>query len=305
MKKTLLLLLIALTCFGAYAQKSTLRLNLQKDSTYYINCNIKVGIDQYIKGTHHTAQATIKGTTAHKILSINDSLYNMEVTYKSMSITFDTGDHEEFSSENDTSNVFSRLFRLVLNKPFSMVMSKMGEIIEVKGFDKIFTDQIESLKLSEQQKKQMVSQMEQSFGDSDLKNNLQAAFIMYPEQPIGVKDSWKSKTHYATAIGSIEINNVYILNNISGDNYEIAAKADILPDKVTNFTHSGTIYMRNLNMQGVFSYTIKIDKTTCWLSEVKTIKHITGKAELKHNLTDTQSLIYPFTIDGTTEVKGW
>ncbi|MGN6181964.1 MAG: DUF6263 family protein [Mucilaginibacter sp.] len=305
MKKTLSLLLV-FTGLSAYAQKSLLRLNLQKDSTYYINCNIKVGIDQYIKGTHHVAQATVKGTTAHKILGINDSLYNMEVTYKSMSITFDTGDHEiEFSSEKDTSNVFSRLFRLVLNRPFSMVMNKMGKIIEVKGFDKIFTDQIADLKLSEQQKKQMISQMEQSFGDSNLKNNLQAAFIMYPEQPIGVKDSWTSKTHYETAIGSIEINNVYRLSNISGNNYEIAARADILPDKVTNFMHSGTIYMRNLNMQGFFNYSIKIDKTTCWLSEVKTIKHITGKAELKHNLTDTQSLVYPFTIDGTTDVKGW
>jgi len=305
MKKTLLLALL-LTSVGTYAQKTQLRLNLQKDSTYYITCDIKMGIDQFIKGAHHTAKTTIKTTTAHKIVSINDSLYNIEVTYKNMSITFSTGDHEmEFSSENDTSNIFSKFLRLILNKPFNMVMNKKGNIIEIKGLDKIFTDQLDDLSLPEQQKEQMAAQVKQSFGDDNLKNNLQAAFIIYPEQPVGVKDSWTNQTHYEIAIASTKTRNTYTLNSITTNNYEISAKAIISTDKATNFARSGTVYGRTFGIHGTYQYTIKINKATGWINEVQTVKHLEGTSELKHNLTDANSLVFPITIDGTTEVKGW
>ena len=306
MKKTSTLFIIFI-CFSAYAQKTQLRLNLQKDSIYYINCNIKLGIDQFVYGSHHTAKTTIEATIANKVAIISDSLYTIEVSYKNMSVSFDTGDHEiEFSSEKDTSNLISKYLRLILNKPFNMVISKSGKIIEIKGIDNILSDRLFELNVSEQLKQKVLTQMRQAFGAKTLKDNLQAAFIIYPKQPIGIKDTWTTQTYFATAIGSAQIKNTYTLKSVSGDSYDITAQATILSDKKTSdFMHNETIYMRNLNLQGTFDYIIKINKVTGWLSEVRTIKHITGRAELKHNLTDTQSLVVPFTIEGTTDVKGW
>ena len=61
----------------------------------------------------------------------------IEVSYKSMSIGFANNDSEiEFDSEKSTPNSLSGLMRLILNKPFSMVMSRRGEIIEIKSMER-------------------------------------------------------------------------------------------------------------------------------------------------------------------------
>src|ERR1700744_4323506 len=102
MKKTLLLLLV-LTSLGAGAQKKQLFLNLQKDSTYYLSANIEMDIDQLIQGTHQNVKSLITGSTSHKIIAVQDTVYTMEVSYTSLSMLMQLGERKvEFNAEGDT-----------------------------------------------------------------------------------------------------------------------------------------------------------------------------------------------------------
>lgn len=207
MKKILSLLLV-LTSLGTYAQKSVLRLNLKKDSTYYLTASIKMDIDEEIKGTHQTVQSTIKGTTAHTIVSIQDTLYTMSVVYKSMSMSFVINGHEiEISSEGDTSNLISKVMHGIINHSFDMVISNRGQIVAVKNFDKVFATAFAGLSVPEQRKEQAMAQMQQSFGDKNIFQNLQQSFIIYPKKAIGIKDTWTNQTSLEAAPVSAKIRN--------------------------------------------------------------------------------------------------
>lgn len=297
--------MLVLTSLGTYAQKSVLRLNLKKDSTYYLTASIKMDIDEEIKGTHQTVQSTIKGTTAHTIVSIQDTLYTMSVVYKSMSMSFVINGHEiEISSEGDTSNLISKVMHGIINHPFDMVISNRGQIVAVENFDKVFATAFAGLSVPEQRKEQAMAQMQQSFGDKNIFQNLQQSFIIYPKKAMGIKDTWTNQTSLEAAPVSAKIRNIYTLDNITDDNYEISAKSLILPDKVAAYKQSAGIFIRMLNISGADEITAKISKATGWISEAKTTKHIKANAEVKKTISSTDTLVFPMTIDAVIESKG-
>lgn len=304
MKKILSLLLV-LTSLSAYAQKSPLRLHLQKDSTYYLDASVKMNIDEEIQATHQTISTTIKGTTAHKIVGIQDTLYIMSVVYKSisMNVTFN-GRELEMTSEGDTSNMFSKIMHGMLNQPFDMVMSNRGEIIAVKNFDRVVEAAFAGIQVPEQKKEQVMAQLRQSFGEKSIKGNLQQSFIIYPKRAIGVKDMWTDQTPLEAAAISAKIKNTYTLDNITADNYEISAKSLLLPDKAATYKQTSGIYMRLLNISGTFESSAKVNKTTGWVSESNAVKHIKANAEVKRTLTATDTIVFPMTIDATIESTG-
>ncbi len=219
MKKTLLLLL-ALTSLGAYAQKKQLYLNLKKDSTYYLTFDIAMNIDQLIQGTHQIINTTMTGSTSHKVVGIRDTVYDMEVAYRSMSMVMSLGDRKiEMSSTGDTSNIMTKAVQFMLNKPFEMTITKRGQILEVKNFDKLFTGDFNASKITAEQKAQLMAQLRQSFAGNSLKSNLQETFIIYPKKALGVNDTWADRTNLEAAGMSSKIKNTYTVNNVTNSSY--------------------------------------------------------------------------------------
>ena len=264
-----------------------------------------MNIDEEIQGTHQVVGSTIKGTTAHKIVSIQDTLYIMSVVYKSMSMNVTFNGHEvEMSSEGDTSNMFSKIMHGILNQPFDMVMSNRGEIIAVKNFDKVFTAAFAGIQASQEKKEQVMAQLRQSFGEKSIKGNLQQSFIIYPKRAIGVKDMWADQTTLEAAAVSAQIKNTYTLDNITADNYEISAKSLFAPDKAATYKQTSGFYMRLLNISGTIESSAKVNKVTGWVSESHAVKHVNANAELKKTLTSTDTLVFPMIIDATVESTG-
>ncbi len=77
-----------------------------------------------------------------------------------------------------------------------------------------------------------------------------------------------------------------------------------LPDKEPEFKQSGQIYIRITNVSGTTHGTYKLDKTTGWVSESKTTKHIAGTAEIKQTLDGQIVASYPISIDGNVDSTG-
>jgi hypothetical protein len=145
MKKylTLSLLLIGIS---SYAQKVKLRLNLQKDSTYYLNTNANISIDQAINGTHQVMTTVITAKVAHKVTAITDTLYTLETTYVNMAMHMDMmGKTIDFSSSLDRQDIVSKLLGSMLNRPFTITMSTRGRVVAVKGTDSLYVHMFDNL----------------------------------------------------------------------------------------------------------------------------------------------------------------
>jgi hypothetical protein len=89
MKKTLTLLLL-LPGFACFAQKFNLTLNLKKDSTYHLKSVNILQINQKIQGQQIDVSTTITGDIANKVLSMHDTVYNMQVSYVNMNMEIKT-----------------------------------------------------------------------------------------------------------------------------------------------------------------------------------------------------------------------
>ncbi|MES2062890.1 MAG: DUF6263 family protein [Bacteroidota bacterium] len=299
MKKTFTLLLLLVT-LGSYAQKSKLELNLQKDSVYNITADVKMDIDQLIQGTHQIIKSTITGVSAHKVLSVQDTLYTFEVTYKSLAMNMALGDKTiSFNSaDTDTTNMLSRVMHNMTGRSFIMVMSKRGKIVDVKNTENLFKDIFRGFPpIDEQKKAQALVQAQKSFNDKSIKGNFQESFVIFPKAPIGVKSTWSNQASIEAAAISIKTNTIFTLDNVTKDAYEISGLATIEPDKSPEFKSSSQFFMRLINVNGNTTVKATINKKTGWIIKSEIIKHLKGDVELKKTLSEPVMLTYPMVIN--------
>lgn len=306
MKKVFTLLLLLLT-FNSYAQKQKLELNLQKDSIYNITGDVKMDIDQLIQGTHQVVKTTITGVSTHKVLSVQDTLYTMEVAYKKLAMNMTLGDRTiSFNSDDsDTTNVFSRVMRNMTGRSFIMVMSKRGKIVDVKNTENLFKDIFRGFPpIDEQKKAQALAQAQTSFNDKSIKGNFQESFVIFPITPIGINSTWTNQTSMEAAAISMKTNTIFTLNNVTKDACEITGLAKIVPDKSPEFKSSSQFFMRLINVNGNTTVKATINKKTGWIVKSEIIKHVQGDVELKKALADPVMLTYPMVIDANVKSIG-
>jgi hypothetical protein len=290
-----------------YAQKAKLEFNLQKDSTYYLTADVNMGIDQFIQGTHQIMKTTIVGVSSNKVLSVQDSVYNIAVTYKSLAMNMTMGDRViSFDSEDaDTTNMFSKVMRNMTGKSFNMKLSKRGQIVEVSNTDNLFTDIFKDFPpINEQKKAQALAQAKQSFNDKSIKGNFQESFVIYPTVPVQTGDTWTNQTPMETAAISIKTNTVFTLNSITANTYEISGHASIVPDKVPAFKKTSSYFMRLRHVTGNTTAKLSIDKKTGWIVKSEITKQVKGDVELKNTLEGPVMLTYPMVVNANLKATG-
>ncbi|GGH15140.1 DUF6263 family protein [Mucilaginibacter phyllosphaerae] len=301
---TLLILLIAAT---GYSQKIKLQLNLQKDSTYTITMNAKMDIDQLIQGAHQIVKTTITGVMSHKVISIQDTLYDMDVTYKSLVMNMELGGKTiNFNSQdNDTTNIMSKAMRNMIGNSFTIMMSKRGQIVTVKNTERLFAGIFKGFPaIDEQKKTQLMAQLQQSFGDKSIKGNLQESFVIFPKVQVDVKSNWTNQTFLEAAAISAKTKTTFTLDGVTDDAYEISGTAVIMADKVPEFKNSNKFFIRLLNIAGDNVTKVKINKKTGWIMQSNVKKHIKGDVELKQTLDGPILITYPMVIDGDLSTTG-
>lgn len=305
MKKTFTLLLLLATV-SSYAQKAKLELNLQKDSIYYLTMNAKMDIDQFIQNTHQIAKTTISGKVAHKVVSIQDTSYNMEIAYGSIAMNMDiAGKTLNFSSNGDTTNILSRAMKNIIDKPFTLIISKRGEIIAVKNSENLFQNLFNGFPpIDEQKKAQLLAQLQQSYGDKAIRSNFQEAFMIFPKAPVALKGTWTSQTSTVAAAISAKTKTTYTLDNVTDKFYEISGSAIVVPDKAADFKNTNGYFMRLTNVNGTSKTTLKVDKQTGWLIESKVVKDFKGTIEAKQTLAGPIIMSYPMVVSGVLTNNG-
>ncbi|HEK19710.1 MULTISPECIES: DUF6263 family protein [unclassified Mucilaginibacter] len=298
MKKILTLLLLASTTI-AFGQKRKLELNLQKDSTYYLTSNVKLDIDQLIDNTHQIVKSTIVGKVAHKVIAVQDTAYILEVAYKNINMTMDVpGKTISFNSNGDTTNVLSNLMRNVMNKPFTLIVSKTGRIIGIKNLDNIFMNMFDGLPAIDEAKKvRLKNEMQKSFGENAIKNNFQEAFVIYPKKDIAINDSWTNNVSLTTTGISANATAIYTLNGMDDKTYNITGNATIRPEAGGTFKSTNGYYMRLSGITGTIVTNLKVDKQSGWITESKVVKKAKGNVQLKKDINGVIILTYPMVIN--------
>jgi len=270
-----LTLIVFILCFYSFSSAQVkLEYVFRTGDTYEWTQTAKQIIKQNIMGTDQIVENNINSTLILKVVSINSTGASLacEYTNLSMSMKMPGGaPPQSLESSGDTSKLENKVMRALLNKPFTIAITKMGVIEKIEGEENLWSG-FASLGLSEQQKSTMKATLEQMLNEGSLKSSFAMLFVTYPDKKIKIGDSWKTRNDLGSTL-PLTVDNTWVLTDatkIAGDGvFTTTQKEKIvsLPNGIkAKFDLSGT-------QKTLTTY----DPKTGWASEIVVNSTINGK----------------------------
>lgn len=226
----------------SFAQ-STLEYNLKKDAVFRVKQVAEQIITQELDGATHELTNQIDGILEFKVIEQRDSIYDIALTFKDLNLIMTSSIQGELmnvrAKEVDEDDMQSQIFHSLLNKPVNMVLAKNGDILEVKGGDKLVTQMAEASGLEDEFSLNMMKKsLEKEFGSEALSNSYKQMTFIYPKQKVKIGSQWKNEYK-----GKLEAKNIWTLNGLTSANATISGKADVVmnvSEATTSMKLSGT-----------------------------------------------------------------
>lgn len=286
--KVLLFLVFSISIFS-----DKLELNLTKGSTYLQRISANSVIKQSVGEQTFDMTMGMTGLTAFEIKSIENSIYQIDVSYKELGISIDFfGSSIEFSSlKEDINDVTSKILKNMTNKKFSLKMNKSGKVLELKGIDNLYNDLFNGVEgISQEEKDEITAQMKNSFGEESFKNNLEMSTPIFSDKNVKIGDKWTSNTKVNSGF-TLNLNSTYTLKNITPDSYIIELNSIINTEDVYNNING---IFAKYDLGGIMSSILTIDKKTGWITSAKVTQDLKGSVFSKLSEEDLEPIESPF-----------
>ncbi|MFI5139382.1 MAG: DUF6263 family protein [Sphingobacteriales bacterium] len=298
MKYFLNFFLLLIVCVPCGAQRLKLSLYLKKGNTYYMAGTSNSAILQSVNGQENKVNSVLSYRIAFKVIGVMDSVYNMEVRYQSLAMKIKIANQtiEMDSRKNNPSDNPSTIIAAMMNKPFTIIITKSGKIRSVSNVEKmiigVFDDfpQVDAAK-----KEQIKTEFLQSFGGNAFKGNLEMETAIFPEAAVAKNDKWTVNTKLESKF-KVTVHTVYHLTDIRGGYYQIHGNGTMVTDKNSKPSLINGVPVK-YNMKGTSITDIKADKITGWVNEVKLTQVMKGNIEILDNPKVPGGANIPMTIN--------
>ncbi len=289
----------------SFAQKVKLELHLKKGNTYYHTLDGNSKIKQIVDGKEINIEAGLGGTVSYEIIDELDTSYSTKVRYNSLHMKMGIqGKSIEFRSDSkDNNDKASKVLAQLINAPFSVEMSKRGELTKVENIDKIFRNMMDTLSdLTESQKQKMMEAMLKGYGEEAFKGNFNMLTAMFPAGKVKKGDKWVMKIRLEL-MQAAELETTYQLTEIGDDYYQIHGESTINNvDKETYVPVNGLPVKYDLS--GTMITDLKISKKTGWVIDGTIKQEMKGNMEFKDTEQVPGGMIVPFTYVNDIKVSG-
>ncbi len=299
MKHAFLLFLSFTAAITCHAQKLKLVLHLTRGNTYNMVNTTTSAIKQTINGQVNNINVTLSGTNSFKVLSADDSLYYMEVTYKSVSMKMDlpTGSVTFDSRKKDSTDVMSSILGGMIDQPFTATFTKSGKIHSIGNLENMISSVLDGFRqIQGVQKEQIKARFIQSFGSQAIKGSIEMSTAVLPETSVAKNDKWTVRTYLQTTMKA-DVETVYQLVNVTPTSYLIHGEGTI----ITNPKEPGASPM-NYDMKGTIVSDIKVDKATGWITQSITKQNINGTVAIKDNPDTPGGITFPMSMIAETVI---
>jgi len=279
---TLVLIMLATTV--CQAQKAELILKLDAGKEYKQNTSSKATVSQEINGQTMVITMIIKGVVSYLVKTVNESDYDMDVRYQSLSMSMQMpqGNMEFNSDKKDESDVFSLILGQIIDKPFGVKMTKKGKILEVKNIESIWGSMLNKFpKLSEAQLAQMKAQLMKAYGEEAFRGNIEMVTAIFSDNSVSKGETWTINTKLEAAM-SANMATVYKFLEKTDDYILIVGESTIETADKDAYIETNGMPLR-YDLTGTAVSEIKIDATTGWIIEAKTNQELGGDTYIKEN----------------------
>jgi hypothetical protein len=294
------LALLPVLCMSQYS----LALKLEKGKKYYHITNAVSEMHQEI-GEGIDIATVISGTNSYLVSGSTDSIYHIKANYEELGMKMKVGPQEmEFNSTAGKTDLVSQLMSSFINHPFNMDMTVHGKILNVDGMNSMLTNMTAKIPmLTEDQKKALEKQMRDSYGSEALKSSLNTLTAIYPATgKVNKDEKWVSTIDMAGTM-KLTVQMTYQLTGEGTDYYLIHGEGVMTTPENAGYTSSNGIEMKQV-ITGKMTSDIRIDKTTGWIKEAKTIQKGEGSIHIKESPMMPDGTEIPMHFTNTIEVKG-
>jgi hypothetical protein len=172
-------------------------------------------INQTIAGMEQNIENSVQGTMTLKVIELTSTGARFEIEYTKLytKIKLPMGEMI-MDTEGDSSSVLNKVLIAMKGKKFNFSMTRNGFVESVDNMDNLWSGINSKIGISEAQVSQIKQSLEQSFGKSSFKGNLQSALPYYPENKVHVGSTWTN----STGIGMnfpIDITNTWTLDSFT------------------------------------------------------------------------------------------
>ena len=240
---------------GIYAQ-TTLRYDI-----YTVKQEAQQIIMQELDGATHEITNIIDGILEFKVLDEIDDNYEIALTFKDLSLKMNSSIQGELMNVNAKEviegDIQSNIFNSLLNTPVQMILSKTGDIIEVKGGDSLVVKMAAASGLEDEFSLNMMKKsLEKEFGSEALSNSYKQMTYIYPTEKIKVGDTWKNEY-----TGKLSARNTWKLDALNDTNADISGNAQI----IMNIAEPAT----TMNLNGTQQTEIIVDIASGFIQKMK------------------------------------
>jgi hypothetical protein len=259
---------LLLSFFGfvvSYSQKQSIQLNLTVGKTYAHDQKSKSVVLQTVNGKLNQTTVEMSAKTNYYVGSVHDSVYNMMVSYEKL-VTKTNTDQGETESVSDGSkqDIVSKVFQAFVNKPFPLVMTKTGRVLEIHS-DTILSVAVNQIDgLTEQQKEIITENLKKTIGGNAIKGNFEILTAIYPFTPVGLNDSWATRTQLQS-MTMINLEGDYTLKDVQPGHYQLHGEINMISAKQDSATKIGGMPLY-FDLSGKMTADLLLDKTTGWIS---------------------------------------
>ena len=297
-------LFVSLLLFGFnnYAQPVQLRLRLNTGQTYNYNSDMSMQMNQQINGQNIDIVMNLNGNLAFVVKEFANDTYLLEAAYKKLAMSMKMPQATiTFSSNNPAgSDPVSMLFAQIIDQPFMISMSSRGEIVGVNGLEKLFQSMIDSLNLPEQQKQQVRSQMQQSFGNEAFISNFQLGWIVFPQQAVSQGSSWEFTTTMTSTGVPIEVNTTHTYLGMQDGKWHIRSTSTLSKPDDQEWSNFNGLKAK-ITVNGTQEGDILLDSSSGWVQQ----STVDQQLEMTFTIPPNDQLPNGLTIPMTMKTKAY
>lgn len=283
-------LIFALISPCLWAQ-SSLHYSLNEGDKFVIEQIAEQIITQDIQGEIHEMENKISGLMEFNVAKVEEQQYELEMIFLNLTMQMTSSQQGELMNVNASEvvegDVQSRIFHSLLNVPISVVLSKNGDVQEVKGVDSLIQRMTKASGLIDLDSKNTLEEsLRREFGSEALSNSFEQMTYFYPDQQDSIPQHWVNEYH-----GKLSAKNAWSLESSTDSLNVIKGKADI----VLNINEGGTSMLLN----GTQQTRIATDASSGFLQDMS----VDGVAEGVATTQYSGNMEIPTTVKSHTTYK--
>ncbi|NME70929.1 DUF6263 family protein [Flammeovirga aprica] len=294
--KNLLLLLLFLP-FSLMAQTN---LKLQKGEKYYQNTSNTIALQQTINGQEMNINIDNESKTSFLLEDVKGDNYTFRVTFEKLILGLEMGPQIQTFTSIDGVDPLSKFLNLLTQHHFVIVMSDKGKLLEVRDMDKLWAEiEKEPLEIPAMQKMQMINQLKQSYGQEQLKSNLELMFGIYPAKEVEGKQKWVINSTLKGGI-TADLSRTFMITETNDETVVLKEESILSTDpEKKDFNEVNGVPTR-FEGEGTMNSTFTLDKTTGWVNNALIKLNVKGKSIVQ---MQGQEMTIPMVMKSITEVK--